>query len=137
MNAEDLKVGGVYKHCEEPLFVACTAIGKYGGLEGIALNSYNGIEQGYVSNSWFVHNFEPFDIGLSLDQNKFEAVTKADNLNYWRKVGEELPGVREEHYWILTKSDDNRLDVISILNGYDKDVVKFLLKNYVEWKPID
>lgn len=55
----------------------------------------------------------------------------------WRNVSEELPQVNEEHYWILTKSDDNRLDVISILNGYDKDVVKFLLKNHVEWKPID
>ena len=55
----------------------------------------------------------------------------------WRKVSEELPQVNEEHYRILTKSDDNRLDVVSILNGYDKDVVKFLLKNYIEWKPID
>ena len=57
--------------------------------------------------------------------------------NRWRKVSEELPEVREEHYWILTKSDDGRLDVVSILNGYDKDIVKFLLKNHVEWKPID
>lgn len=43
MKREDLKVGGVYKHCEFPLFVVCTVIGKCGGLEGIALNGYNGI----------------------------------------------------------------------------------------------
>lgn len=132
MKREDLKVGGVYKHCEYPLFVTCTAIGKCGGLEGVALNSYNGIERGYVSDLWFVRNFEPFDIGLSLEQGKCKDDIKGGNLNYWRKVSEELPN---DNIDVLVKID---------IQGYiHYDVDRIIYGEWcngddgiIEWKPI-
>lgn len=138
MKREDLRVGGVYKHCGFPLLVACTAIGKYDRLEGVALNSYNGIERGYVSDSWFVRNFEPFDISLSLEQG--------GDLNHWRKVDEELPE-NEDGVIVKIKVDS---DICSFdIARYDKIDKTFYSISYcvdssfedcgnvIEWKPID
>ena len=55
----------------------------------------------------------------------------------WRKVSEELPKVASKPYCIVVRSDDGRVQLEWILEGYDERVISFLLDKYIEWKPID
>ena len=135
MKREDLRVGGIYKHCKYPLFIACISLGERGSLEGMALNNYNDIHQGDMCRSWFIPNFEPFDISLSLEQGECKEAIKGGDLNHWRKVSEELPDKSCE---VLVK--DSMVNMYIAYFSYGK----FQLDRYVqisgdiiEWKPID
>ena len=133
MKREDLRVGGVYKHCKYPLFIACTSLGEHGSLEGMALNNYNDIHQGDMCRSWFIPSFEPFDISLSLEQGECKEVIKGGDLNHWRKVSEELPN---DNIDVLVKID---------IQGYiHYDVDRIIYGEWcngddgiIEWKLID
>ena len=146
MKREDLRVGGVYKHCKYPLFIACISLGERGSLEGMALNNYNDIHQGDMCRSWFIPSFEPFDISLSLEQGECKEVIKGGDLNHWRKVDEELPE-NEDGVIVKIKVDS---DICSFdIARYDKLYKTFYSTSYcvdssfedcgnvIEWKPID
>lgn len=55
----------------------------------------------------------------------------------WRKVRDELPEVSSKPYCIVVRSDDGRVQLEWILEGYDERVISFLLDKYIEWKPIN
>lgn len=144
MKREDLRVGGVYKHCKYPLFIACISLGERGSLEGMALNNYNDIHQGDMCRSWFIPSFEPFDISLSLEQGECKEVIKGGDLNHWRKVNEELPNNGQiilvktiNNTYHTANYDANRGDFYSVSMYELDDCELFLIDGIVEWKPID
>lgn len=55
----------------------------------------------------------------------------------WRKVSEELPKVASKPYCIVVRSDDGRVQLEWILEGYDECLISFLLDKCIEWKPIN
>lgn len=80
----------------------------------------------------------------SLELNHIKAVLTASidrfyetDASRWRKVSNELPKVASKPYCIVVRSDDGRIQLEWILEGYDECVISFLLDKYIEWKPIE
>lgn len=66
-------------------------------------------------------------------------LSKWQEANRWRKVSEELPKVKNEHYFINIKRSDSdiRIETLTVFSEME-DVKGYLeFNNVTEWKPIE